>query len=544
MALFPNPIQDSFDLYAAIADAASGPAPVWGASASWEISTDGRLPGSRALTSGTSSATLLRQATGSDDGAVIVTMALKQNAALLNTNLGLGFQGLHDDGLGNLMAQWTVLFRSDGAVLLKSGGASGTTLATLTGVFTQGTYWQFQIEVVTDPAGGSIKIWKRGQYAGVGVDTPDHSATGLNTDPEAVGTINTLAIVTGSGMGAIVAEGQVLDDFAAWNESGGQPNDLRGDLRCIVLRPDADTAQKDFTRVGGDGFVPTYSGSEQPALGSANITAGVVYFWPLQAAGASGTLDHLTFVPAVTDAGAKTKMALYADTNGLDGIPAAPIATCNAEVTGLSGATEYDFTGQGIQVQAGVRYWVALICDRAITGIFFPVLNWAAGDLVVNPSHKPGVVGSTYPNFPSNGSGITLVWAGLTMGWAGVSAVLAPPAANFNCVWDAQQDGSESYVKSATPGAIDLYGFADLADPPFLTVMVVPKMFMWKTEAGTRQAEVELVSGATTHDSGAVDPTTTPGYISDPLTEDPNTPGIAWSFSAINAITAGPKVAA
>jgi hypothetical protein len=73
--------------------------------------------------------------------------------------------------------------------------------------------------------------------------------------------------------------------------------------------------------------------------------------------------------------------------------------------------------------------------------------------------------------------------------------------------------------------------------------MVVPKMFVKKADAGSREGEIEIVSGITTHDSTSVPLTSTYGYISDPLTEDPDTSS-PWTETGVNSLTIGPKVSA
>jgi hypothetical protein len=239
MALFPNPIQDSFDLYKDIADASSGPVPVWETSDNWELG-EGRFSGSRSLVASSNNATLLTRATGSNDANVIVNCAFIQTGALIGSNLGLGIQGLDDT-----TAQWTIVFRSDGAVLLKSGGVTGSTLATLTSVFTQNTWWQFQIEIITDNTSGSISIWKLGQSGAL--TSSDHSLGSLNSrGGTANNYVNRIAIVSGANATSL---DQRIDDFYAFNESGSAPNDLQGDVRAEIQRPNSDSSVQ-FSPVG------------------------------------------------------------------------------------------------------------------------------------------------------------------------------------------------------------------------------------------------------------------------------------------------------
>jgi hypothetical protein len=108
---------------------------------------------------------------------------------------------------------------------------------------------------------------------------------------------------------------------------------------------------------------------------------------------------------------------------------------------------------------------------------------------------------------------------------------------------DAQEDGDLSFVEDNVVGHVDQYGIQAMATSPEAIVMVVPKMFVKKADAGSREGEIEIVSGVTTHDTASVPLTSTYGYISDPLTEDPNTSS-AWTETGVNSLTIGPKVSA
>jgi hypothetical protein len=81
---------------------------------------------------------------------------------------------------------------------------------------------------------------------GAGADNFDSGAT-LNTRN---GTANNYAnnMTLYSNVSTAVNK---IDDFAIIACSGAAPNDWVGDIRCVTLFPDADTAQKDFSRSAG-----------------------------------------------------------------------------------------------------------------------------------------------------------------------------------------------------------------------------------------------------------------------------------------------------
>jgi hypothetical protein len=529
MSLFPNPIQDSFDLYTNNVDASSGPVPVWESSDHWELG-EGRFSGSRSLVASSNSATLLTRATGSNDASVIVNCAFIQTAALTGNDLGLGIQGL--DGT---TAQWTIVFRSDGAVLLKSGGVSGTTLATLTGVFTQNTWWQFQIEIITDNASGSISIWKLGQSGAL--TSPDHSLSSLNSrGGTANNYVNRIAIISGANATSL---DQRIDDFYAFNESGSAPNDLQGDVRAEIQRPNSDSSVQ-FSPVGENVSFGAWP-DQSPSGGNWPYVAGTTVFAPMQNAPASGILDHMSFVPSASDGSVKSKMALYADslTGNNPSLPGELIAICNVEITGLTGPQDYDFTGQNIQIVAGTKYWSAIILDtNETTGLFYPEQN-------TNQSNgtRTARLSGTYPNFPTSGNTADISHLTGAPSSQGMVVFLSASSTNYGAVDDAQEDGDFSFVEDNVVGHVDQYGIQAMATSPEAIVMVVPKMFVKKTDAGSREGEIEIVSGITTHDSTSVPLTSTYGYISDPLTEDPDTSS-PWTETGVNSLTIGPKVSA
>lgn len=528
MALFPNPIQDSFDLYSSIADASSGPVPVWESSDNWELTDGGRFSGSRCLAPVGNNTTFLTRATGSNDSSVIINFAFLQREALSGTDLGLGVQGL--DGT---TAQWTILFRSDGSVLLKSGGAGGSTIATLTGVFTQNTWEQFQIEVVTNNTTGSISIWSKGQVGAL--TSPDFSLGSLNTrGGTANDYINRISIVGGANANGIK---QYIDDFYAFNEGGAAPNDLQGDVRCEVLRPNSDSSVQ-FSIVGENISVPTWA-DNNPTGVNFSYTAGMTVWIPFHQATASGVLDHITFVPSASDGSVKSKMAIYKDSFlGVSILPGDLIDVCNTEITGLSGPQDYDFTGLNINIIAGNVYWAAIMMDSdETTGLFYPLQN----NNQVSGSRTGNLAGGVYPNFPPNGGTADTQHIIGNVASQGVALFLSAPGTNYGAVDDSEEDGDLSYVEDNVLNHVDQYGILPLSSSPDGIVMVVPKMYARKADAGIREAEIEIISNITTHDSPSVAVTSTGGYISDPLTEDPDTSS-AWIETGVNSITIGPKV--
>src|SRR4029077_20540988 len=145
---------DSFDLYALPADAVNG---YWDTlTGSLSLAT-GRFTGSQSLRFSSSGATLTKSSAVNDAVHHLVA-AFQQTAAISGTTLGTYLQLL--DGT---TAQCSVVFRSDGAILLTSGGPAGTVLATYTGAApVASTWYAFEIEIVINNTTGSISVRKNG----------------------------------------------------------------------------------------------------------------------------------------------------------------------------------------------------------------------------------------------------------------------------------------------------------------------------------------------------------------------------------------------
>src|SRR5262252_820294 len=104
---------DSFDLYAAVADAYAG---YWDSGSSSSVTLQaGRFAGGQGLQFA-GSVVALTKSSGANDAVHHFAVAVKQVTALGGTTLGTWLELL--DGS---TAQCTVVFRSDGAMLLASG---------------------------------------------------------------------------------------------------------------------------------------------------------------------------------------------------------------------------------------------------------------------------------------------------------------------------------------------------------------------------------------------------------------------------------------
>jgi hypothetical protein len=221
---------DSFDLYTAIAETAAG---YWDTLASTPAFVTGRFSGGRAI-SFSSTGQSLTKASGANDAVHHLTVAFQQTAALSGTTLG-GYLELFDGAT----AQCSIVFRSDGAILLTSGGPAGTALATYTGAVTlQNQWFAFEFEVVINNITGSFKVRTNN------ATSDSFSATGLNTRG---GTANNYANKLQLGEQQTI-NAHLFDDILWRSDPSSVP--WLGDIRCYARMPASDAAVQ-FSRLGG-----------------------------------------------------------------------------------------------------------------------------------------------------------------------------------------------------------------------------------------------------------------------------------------------------
>ena len=235
---------DSFDLYAAAADMANG---YWDSVGGTPGFVAGRFAGSQAL-AWLSTTYSLTKSSAINDAVHHLVVSFRQTAAISGTTLGSYFE-LFDGAT----AQCSVVFRSDGAILLTSGGPAGTTLATYTGAFpVVNTWYAFEIEVVINNTTGSFSVRKNGNTVA------DFTATALDTQSSANAYANKLTV----GM-QVAVSAQHIDDLF-WRSDASSVAWL-GDIRCYARMPASD-ASVTFSRSTGASNFGCVDEAQQNAL--------------------------------------------------------------------------------------------------------------------------------------------------------------------------------------------------------------------------------------------------------------------------------------
>ena len=121
---------------------------------------------------------------------------------------------------------------------------------------------------------------------------------------------------------------------------------------------------------------------------------------------------------------------------------------------------------------------------------------------------------------------------------------MVTPEINADAVSELQQDAAYSFVYSSTNGHADFYSIGSIGVVPAGTLGVVTRGYFTKSDAGTRNATVQVKSGGTTVQG--VSTTFVPGvwtWVGRADLTDPAT-GAAWTAPAVNNINIGPVITA
>ena len=331
---------DSFDLYTAISDMTASYWDVGGAQGSLTLQP-GRFPGGRSLAFFPNNS--VSKASGSNDAVHHFVLAFQQNTAVLSgTTLGFIIQLV--DGSTN---QCCIVFRSDGAILLTSGGSTGTILATYAGAVTVINQWvTFEIEVVVNNTTGSITIRTNGNTG-----APDFTATGLNTRNSANNYANKVTI----GDGPTGVSNHFVDDFLWRSDPSSVP--WIGDVRCYTRMPVSDVSVQ-FAKTGSSSL------ALWGATGITNALAANQCEYLQITAPRTGLLTSLSF--ACTNGGGGTghvKLALFSSVGNVIGT----VLAQSAELTNPGNAIITATFPTPYRMIAGTVYWIGIIQDASIT---------------------------------------------------------------------------------------------------------------------------------------------------------------------------------
>ena len=488
---------DGFDLYAAVADAYAS-ASYWDSGASTSATLQaGRFAGSQCIRLTATNTAALIKSSGANDAVHHIVCAVIDNSTLTGTNANLFLQ--LSDGATN---QCCIVFRSDGAILLTSGGPTGTTLDTYTGaVEVASTWYAFEFEVVINNTTGSWAVRKNGNTSN------DHALGSLNTRASANNYANKLTL----GMQNTPGVNWQLDDLFWRSDASSVP--WMGDIRCYTRMPASD-ASVQFSRTN-NAQTQTIGGSTS----TISVSATSARFSPYTVA-----YDGVIASAVVATAGSVTgnmKCAIY---SSVGGVPTAVLGSSGPQASVAVGNNIFTFSPT-IPVIRGQQIWLAVLNDTA-AGF------WSVATATTNG----GTAAMSYATFPT---------ASPTFNPGSnpeVSSITFNINTNYGQVSEPQQDGTTSYVSDNVAGHADLYGIGTIAATPASIVAVTTRGYAQKSDAGNRTLAVQIKSGSTT----VASPTlvlSPSGFQWAWRTDlvDPNT-SAAWTAAAVDAAQIGPTV--
>lgn len=120
----------------------------------------------------------------------------------------------------------------------------------------------------------------------------------------------------------------------------------------------------------------------------------------------------------------------------------------------------------------------------------------------------------------------------------------SPAGTNFGSVNENPENGDVTYVTSNVVSTYDTYTYGSLPASASQILAVVSTPVARKDDAGARSLSTRIRSGGTEADSPTSAPLTTTYRIPEIIMELNPVTGIAWSVANVNAVQAGPKIAA
>jgi hypothetical protein len=508
-------VGDSFDYYGNAADIARS---VWDSATIF-----GSLNGTATVTRfGTGQCLtnfgnlVLQKTLASNETTLFLAIAYYHPGALSGTTAETYWQ-LRDGAT----AQCTVCFESGGNITLKSGTQSGTVLATYGSAFAQDVWTHFQVKVVINNTTGSITVRKNGSA------TDSFTATALNTRG---GTANNYAnVVTINGGTSNVP---YMDDVLIYSGTAPAPNDWIGDTRAVCLMPKLDTAQKNFAQFPVANT--TVLGHTAAAINLALAANTIVWTGSALVSSATyvpvrgGQIVKVTMTSTQAVGSGHFRAAVYAN-DGPSNQPGTLVGISN-ELTSLPGGNALvDFTfPAGSGLAPGRGYYIALLADTACGfGVGSPTAGEAS---YTSPVSYASGFPSTAPTTPTTVTG-NYIQGQITL------------SGNSSCVSELLANGDTDYVFSATVNDADLYDMAELTYVPAAIIGVVSKMYCKKSDAGARNGQLLVKSGATQVTGPDTPLSSSYTYLARVDTVDPNT-GATWTAAGIAAAQVGQKVTA
>jgi hypothetical protein len=327
-----------------------------------------------------------------------------------------------------------------------------------------------------------------------------------------------------------------VDDLYVFDTTGAVNNAVVLTSPVVVTQYPLGDSQKQWTNAGNV-ILPAGLGSGMTGVGNtsgANNSPGanqlcLMRFVPAVAC----TLNSVGLQMLATSSTANFRATLYADSGGT---PGALVAT-GTQVTGCTTGTANTLPfASGQALTAGTAYWLGYIVDTvAQLAVFEATTVSTLGQRKAN-TYSSGA--------PATGAGMTLnqvtweIWGNCTGAAGNYSSILGNPANGTGPA------GDNATINGSTVGAEDLYGFPALPGLVSTVYAVAVKAHVKRSDSGARTVDLHTVSGGTdgTGSAAAQTPPTSYGWQTSYFDTDPHT-GAAWTATAVNTATHGPRIA-
>jgi hypothetical protein len=465
---------------------------------------------------------------GSNDRLHHVNLAIMQTAPLMGSTRGAGFS--LSDGT---TPQCTVVFRSDGSLLLTLGTSSGAILASFPDAITAPNIWYgFEFEIILHNTTGSIAVRRNSEPVNTFFkDNIDTCSTANNY-------ANRLTVGMG-GAGSVTY--QLLDDVL-WRSDQVSVPWQQGETRGVIRRPETDAAVQ-FTPESPTTAPWLFYNPGSAFAGGPPVNTVWFDLCPSSATGPCIALQ--LYLTAVGPAGGHFKLALYDSTGPTSNIFSSPypgpgaLIAVTTEVTGPvgPGVLKVPLTTFPTVVK-NQNYWVAMLAD---TAGFYSQGAFLNSVISLPAPYSGGFPSLAYPGQSENiGNGYAAV--GMVIQYAKNADVVNDAVWEVSGTpWYRFPAGTTSNVVSSTLGHTDLYGLD--APPPgnYTIIGTTVRSWMKKSNAGPRGGVTVLRSGSTTVATPA-GPVMTNGiwrWRTDLV--DPDT-GFPWTKAAVDAVKIGARV--
>ncbi len=414
---------------------------------------------------------------------------------------------------------------NNGSVQLFRGDfMSGTLLAVFPDAFIYPETWtSFEFEITIHPTLGSFAVRVNGSAVN------NFTRTSMNTRATANSYANAFGILAYSSW-----YDALIDDFL-WRSGTTVP--WVGDARCFTRFP-AYSENTQFTKVGETDQYTNGGGYDADAV--ANLA---YYSYAVMEGG--GTVTVVSFSPGYigTDFPGTVKLALFADNNGAPGEVLGAAIPING-IVAPGPWTDFIFSPP-VVVVTGQKVWIGIVTDMAWEA-FYSLYS------ILDDPEDPTLVGwigtdPPFTSFPGTPGGLSPSPDGVN--YFVITIVLD----SASCLGDPNTDAGWGYVIASAPGTADLYPPAQIGSALTNVLGVTTRGYMRKTDAGTKTACMQLISGTTTVQTptivlGAGDNYDNAGNNREGYTwtwrTDVTNPatGAAWTWQEVDALLFGPLI--